>query len=92
MAQHTVAHGPSTQNLQAGDLALVGIAPATVRITGIRRFDPPLAIGWLPRPELALGVCFLTDESEPQAGFAIYLPTSEPIMIERVGEPGRSAA
>jgi hypothetical protein len=75
---------PEPHELQVGDLAIVGILPTTVRIMRIRRHDPPLELGWLPRPEATLGVCFQGDEDDDEAGFALYQPSREPIVIERV--------
>lgn len=74
---------PETRELQVGDVAIVGIPPTTVRIMHTRRHDPPLELGWLPRPEVTLGVCFQGDEDEDEAGFALYQPNREPIVIER---------
>jgi hypothetical protein len=76
---------PEAGQLEVGQGCLVGIEPVEVRITQIRRHDPPLPIGWLPRPEIALGVAFLGEEDLEEAGFAIYLPSPEPLVIERVG-------
>lgn len=80
-----------TLELQVGDIALVAIVPVTVRIRRIHRHDPPIKLGWLPRPEIALGVCFLGDEDKQEAGFLLHRPTAEPIVIERVDEPQGSA-
>lgn len=77
---------PDVQDLRVGDLAIVGLPTVHVRIMGIRRFDPPFEMGWLPHTELALGVCFLGDEDDPEAGFSLYLPAAEPIAIEHVGD------
>jgi hypothetical protein len=76
---------PEAGELEVGQACLVGIKPVEVRVTQIRRHDPPLAIGWQPRPELVLGVVFLGEEDLEEAGFAIYLPSAEPIVIECVG-------
>jgi hypothetical protein len=75
---------PDEQELSQGDVCIVGIVPVKVRITGIRRFDPPVGLGWLPHSELALGIVFLGDEDDPEAGDTIYLPSAEPIVIERL--------
>lgn len=72
---------PDVQALRVGDPAIVGLPTVHVRIMGIRRFDPPFEMGWLPHTELALGVCLLGDEDDPEAGFSLYLPAAEPIVI-----------
>ncbi|HTJ69836.1 MAG TPA: hypothetical protein VL551_20030 [Actinospica sp.] len=75
---------PDVQELGPGDVCQVGVEPTEVRIVGIRRFDPPAALGWLPHTDVALGMCFLGVEDDPEGGFTIYLPSAEPFVIEHL--------
>lgn len=52
-----------------GDNCMVGIPPTEVRITGIRRYEPPADFGFLPRPEYVLAVVPIVLEDEEEAGY-----------------------
>jgi hypothetical protein len=75
---------PDVHDLRPGDVCAVGIPPVEVRVLDVRRHDPPAELGWLPRPEATLGVVFLGDEDNPEAGFSLFLPMREPVAIEHV--------
>jgi hypothetical protein len=80
---------PPTQDVRVGDLVILGMPAVEVRVTVIRRFDPPAELGWLPRSELAVGVVPLSDEDDEEAGFNLYLPAAEPLVIEHVTNNSR---
>ena len=75
---------PAVQDLREGDVCIVGIPPVEVRILDVRRHEPPAEMGWLPRPDMTLGVVLLGDEGDPEAGFSLHMPAREPIVIEHV--------
>jgi hypothetical protein len=56
---------PNVGELTSGHACIVGIPAVDARITAIVRYAPPLAIGWLPRPEWALGMSILGVEAWP---------------------------
>lgn len=74
--------GVGVRDLSAADVCTVGIPPTRVRVRAVRRHEPPADLGRLPRPELTLSVVFLGDEHLPDAGFGLYLPSAEPLLIE----------
>ena len=74
---------PGVGELAVGDGCLVGIPLTNAQITKIDRHDPRAELGWLPRPELALGLRLLDGHEElPEGGFTLYLPPAEPVAIE----------
>lgn len=73
------------RGLSVADVCPVGIPLARVRVRGVRSRRPPADLGRLPRPELTLNVVFLGDEREPAAGFALHLPSAEPLVVEHGG-------
>jgi hypothetical protein len=79
---------PDVGGLREGDVCSVGIPPVQVRVSGIRRFDPPMPLGWLPHTALALGLVLSGHEGDPEGGFSVYLPSAEPYVIEHVDAAG----
>jgi hypothetical protein len=75
---------PDPSELGTGDPCFVGMPPTLVRVMTIVRYDPPADFGFLPRPEVALGLCMIDMLDEEEAGFTLYLDSGEPIEIEVV--------
>jgi hypothetical protein len=79
--------GPGTGRVEVGDFCMVGIPETLVRIIDIGRFDPPVDVGWLPRPHtmlVVLPVDHPRDLHAEEEGDTIDLESAAPIRIELV--------
>jgi hypothetical protein len=71
--------------LSAGDYCEVSIPPTEVVVLRVQQFEPPLDIGWLPRPHSAAFVAAIdSPEGDDEAGFALYLDRRDPIKITHI--------
>jgi hypothetical protein len=78
---------PQATEPRAGDTCRVGIPEALFRIVDIGRYDPPMDVGWLPRPHTLLIVVPLDhpyDPDGPEEGDTIELESAPPLTIERI--------
>lgn len=75
---------PDPEELSAGGACLVGIPRTVVKVERVHHFDPPLVVGWIPRPTMGLEVVDERLEGDEEAGYMLYLGGPEPIEIERV--------
>jgi hypothetical protein len=75
---------PGVTELSTGSFCRINMPETYVRVREIVCYDPPAAFGWLPRPEVALGVQLLDFEDDAESGFTLYLESGEPIDIETV--------
>ncbi|MFF8968576.1 hypothetical protein [Streptomyces sp. NPDC014995] len=76
---------PGPQHLEVGATCLVGIPETLVRIVDIGHYDPPIDVGWLPRPHTMVIVLPVDRPHNPYAeeeGDTIDLDSAAPIKIE----------
>ncbi|MEU9130708.1 hypothetical protein AB0D08_21845 [Kitasatospora sp. NPDC048540] len=73
---------PDPSELSAGETCMLGIPPTEVQVVAIDQYDPPADFGWTPRPTWVLGVCPVSDLSDEEAGYVLYLNSGEPIVID----------
>jgi hypothetical protein len=66
----------------------VGIPETLVRVVDTGRYDPPLDVGWLPRPHTLLIVvpADRTWADEDDEGDTIELESAAPLVIELAGQ------
>jgi hypothetical protein len=68
--------------LNEGDTCLVSIPSIVVAVKSVHRYDPPLDVGWLPRPSLGVEMVATGDtEAAEEAGFVLYFDCDEPIQV-----------
>ncbi|MFF9281070.1 hypothetical protein [Streptomyces griseosporeus] len=82
---------PGGEPLRAGGVCRVGIPETLVRVVDTGRYDPPLDVGWLPRPHTLLIVvpadrAWADGDDE---GDTIELEPAAPLVIERGPAAGR---
>ncbi|WP_416986408.1 hypothetical protein [Streptomyces sp. T028] len=78
---------PDPRLLEVGSTCVVGVPETLVRIVDIGRYDPPIDVGWLPRPHTLLIVLPVDQPHHPDAeeeGDTIDLESAAPIEIELV--------
>ena len=78
---------PDTSELSAGDVCVIGIPATEVRVAAITVYDPPLDVGWLPRPEWMLDLVPVEYGAEPEAGYGLALHSGEPVRLDVVSRP-----
>lgn len=76
---------PDPSELAVGDICMVGIPATRVLVREVQEFDPPRALGWLPKPTLGLSVVEVGDHQDDEsAGYLIYVDGAEPIQFHRI--------
>ncbi|MGY0017509.1 hypothetical protein [Streptomyces sp. cg35] len=78
---------PSPQYLNRGDSCSVSIPETLVRVVDIRRHDPPLDLGRLPRPHtrlVVLPVDASSDALQEDEAATIEIESAAPIAMELV--------
>lgn len=75
---------PDVEELSQGDVCMIAVLTTEVRVMSIERYEPPADLGWLPRPQLAIGVCPVDLLGDDEAGYVLYIASAEPIVIEKI--------
>ncbi|GHF60309.1 hypothetical protein GCM10018783_31560 [Streptomyces griseosporeus] len=82
---------PGDEPLRPGGVCRVGIPETLVRVVDTGHYDPPLDVGWLPRPHTLLIVApaesTWTDEDDETD--TIEVESAAPLVIERGPSTGR---
>ncbi|MEV6931979.1 hypothetical protein AB0M46_46860 [Dactylosporangium sp. NPDC051485] len=71
--------------LSVGDTCSLFIPPTRVIVRGVHQFDPPMAMGYLPRANYAVEMVEVAHQDNENVGFVMYFDFAEPIRITPVG-------
>jgi hypothetical protein len=86
---------PAPAELDIGDTCLVGVPEQLVEVVDVGYYDPPLDVGWVPRPYALVIVLPVGHPRVPGAeeeGDTIELGSAAPFAVELVSRGGAAAA